>query len=460
MTDIQKAARKKSAESGPIKWIKDHCLCTRESGEDYVFISYKSDEYDQVLDGIIYRTCQKYGLRVYFDVAFDDGSDSWIKQFYKNMCSVHCKGMIAFLSNKYYSSYATLLEMMARKTHEAGGDYEFDTLFFLPINLESILDMPSEENTGLGTERFQDGKINRQASEELRLFNEIFQELAADDNTLNFMYKHSNETSLYREATEDLPRQGEPYLTVALCRKLMDRICPKSNDNDGTNKDFTEVIRDKLVNAGLSSVFIPNWEPADTSAPSPVQNLEEVPELEPAPEIWPEPKTALESIPELSLQTTLGQFAELCEFPDFCRLLRDIRESQRKQPFDYLMAALLRGCDQKLEKNSAGWNYCTFVVSRNVDLEDPKMGASQFTWTTACRKAVNLEGSSKLGERSQSLSELPEDLTLEELRGRFAAASDPEDLFWTKNNTVVLKALDAILADPKIRAFSRDNWPV
>ena len=42
MTDEQKRARKESAESGNISWIKKNCLRTKDDEDDYVFISYKS----------------------------------------------------------------------------------------------------------------------------------------------------------------------------------------------------------------------------------------------------------------------------------------------------------------------------------------------------------------------------------------------------------------------------------
>ena len=59
MTDEQKQARKISAESGHIKWIKDNCLRTMADNEDYVFISYKSDDYERALDDILYQVCRK-----------------------------------------------------------------------------------------------------------------------------------------------------------------------------------------------------------------------------------------------------------------------------------------------------------------------------------------------------------------------------------------------------------------
>lgn len=145
MTEEQKRARKESAERGHIKWLIDNCLIKetdpRDVEDDFVFISYKSDDYERVLDEIVYDTCRKYGLRIYFDVKFDEQSDLWIKQFYGFMGSTHCKAFIAFIDDAYYASYATLMEMMARKTRSAGGDFEMDSLFYIPVNLGSLTGM-------------------------------------------------------------------------------------------------------------------------------------------------------------------------------------------------------------------------------------------------------------------------------------------------------------------------------
>lgn len=259
MTEEQKRARKESAANGNIKWIKDNCLRTKDGQDDYVFISYKSDDYKKVLDDIVYNTCKKYGLRVYFDTAFDDGSSSWIEQYYENMSDTKCKAFIAFIDDAYYSSYATLLEVMSRKTRAAGGDYNPDSLFFLPINLGKITSVINGANTGLGTRKFANGVINIHAKLELEKFNEIFSEIIEDDKknltVLRNIYKGENYSQLYEEKTDTEPAYGKMYLSITQCRKIMEKVLPNSNENDGTNKDFVEVIHDKLINAGLSSVF-------------------------------------------------------------------------------------------------------------------------------------------------------------------------------------------------------------
>lgn len=255
MDEEKKRKRKLSAENGNIRWIKDHYLRTKDGKDDYVFISYKSDDFEKVLDDIVYRTCKKYGLRVYFDTAFDDGSDLWITQYYDNMCNLKCKAVIAFIDDEYFSSYACLLEMMTRKIAGAGGIYKRDSLLLIPINIGSITEILDDSNTGLGTRRYANGKINGHAGEELKRFNDVFSKISRCNMDLKDVYDREKENELYDEKTEQLPESGKMYLSVIQCRRLMEEIIKGYNDNDGGNKDFVEVIHDKLINAGIKSVF-------------------------------------------------------------------------------------------------------------------------------------------------------------------------------------------------------------
>ena len=94
---------------------------------------------------------------------------------------------------------------------------------------------------------------------------------------------------LYKEKTANDQEHGRVLLSVEECRKLMKCIIPKDNDNDGSNKDFVEVIHDKLINDGIKSVFgevTPPTNPSETEAtpepvslpePKPVSNSGEPP---------------------------------------------------------------------------------------------------------------------------------------------------------------------------------------
>lgn len=253
MNEKQRKARKLSAENGNIRWIKDNCLRTKDDNEDYVFISYKSDDFERVLDDIVFKACKKYGLKVYFDTAFDEKADLWITQYAENICSSHCKAFIAFIDDAYCSSYACLLEMMTRKQLGAGGNYFIpDSLFFLPINIGAVEYVSDDSNTGLGTKRFSNGVENDHAEEELKRFNQVFKAVAND--IMKNIYI-PEDTGLYWEKTEQDREHGKVNLKVGQCKALMKEVTPKANDNDGGNKDFVDVIYDKLMKEHIDTVF-------------------------------------------------------------------------------------------------------------------------------------------------------------------------------------------------------------
>ena len=60
----------KRKEDERVKWIKKN-LVNKDSGKDYVFVSYKSDDWEKVLGEIVYPLMNEHGLNVYFDGDFD-----------------------------------------------------------------------------------------------------------------------------------------------------------------------------------------------------------------------------------------------------------------------------------------------------------------------------------------------------------------------------------------------------
>ena len=236
MTEEQKNARRKSAESGRIKWIMDNCL--RKENDDYVFISYKSDDYERVLEDIVYRVCVKYGMKVYFDEAFGEDINLWVDQYYRNMCSPHCKAVIAFVDNAYCSSYATLLEVMTSWTKEAGTNGESNSLEFLPIHLELPTVVEEYSDTCLGKKTGKGNVERPYAAKELKKFNEIFQEVATEKEGMENFYSVVEEARLGSEL---------PCLTVKDCHGLMNLFLDNSNVNVSSSKELAEVIYDKLT---------------------------------------------------------------------------------------------------------------------------------------------------------------------------------------------------------------------
>ncbi len=300
MESSYKEARKKDAEcqGGHIFELKNNRnIIDHTQGKDYVFISYSSKDWNDVLYKKVYDLCTKKGLRVYFDTKFDEGDESWLTQFKKNMNSKYCKAVLVFVSSNYRTSYATLMELMAsRETNTS------EPKPVLPIVMGSS-ECDSYENTGLGTQRFADASTNNLWLKELELFNELFGNIVydntnssiSDKETAKIKYKFSRVDKLiaYKEALEweavkdnndywklqsistndvdakkkyweSLSREqknesGTIYLNKKNNAYLIDSILSNIDKNniDGVNRDITEAVYDKLNYLNLGSVFDP-----------------------------------------------------------------------------------------------------------------------------------------------------------------------------------------------------------
>ena len=151
-------------------------ISDQNSDRHYVFVSYKSDDWEIVLTKILYKLATEYGLNFYYDGSFDLHNNSWIQQFPENMDCYKCVAVLAFLDEKYTTSYATLMELMHSQTFDAGGN---DGLPIIPVNLEDLKELDGkigDMDTGLGKECFDDGATNVNAQAELELFLSDYQE--------------------------------------------------------------------------------------------------------------------------------------------------------------------------------------------------------------------------------------------------------------------------------------------
>lgn len=151
---------------------------------------------------------------------------------------------------------------------------------------------------------------------------------------------------------------------------------------------------------------------------------------------------------KISLDTTLDDFRHMFLKKEFCLWIRGLREDKKKysipkQIFDYVMASALEGCDKKVEIDSYRWNYCVYVMQDSLDMNNIKMGAGHFTWSSNVRKATNLGGSGKLGPYSIIFENLPGTLTLGELQQKYM--DDPNEGFITKNNEAAIRTIEVLI---------------
>jgi len=117
--------------------------------QPYVFISYKSDDWETVLVNIVGQLQDRYGLRVYYDKNFDTDNDSWVKNLNNAIYTKKCKMILAFVSERYMESYACLMELLTSNTSTACLTHNQKPVPIIPILIgenQSIGEMISQSS--------------------------------------------------------------------------------------------------------------------------------------------------------------------------------------------------------------------------------------------------------------------------------------------------------------------------
>ena len=269
---------------------KELKVTTCKDNVPYVFISYKSDSWEVVLTKIAYRLQKEYGLRVYFDKSFNDNNNIWTEQFPRNMEHSNCKAVLAFIDNKYYMSYATLLELMYSQTYRAAIGVNDERLPVVPINLETIKTpgKEGEEDTGLGVEIFEDGSKNPNAEEEKRVFDETFSELKEREylKKAKWLYKGNK-------------------LNKNICSTVMGEVYKMLKISDNLYKDVPEYY-DSLVKT-IKSVAPDVFEEVSTKKSNDKEVLRNEPMAEKE-KIVPELPKPVENLVSLTYTDTIEDF--------------------------------------------------------------------------------------------------------------------------------------------------------
>lgn len=146
LTTEQKEKRRQDPH---VQYIKNR-ICNKDSGKPYVFISYKSDDWEPVLQDVVYKLVKDYGLNVYFDGDFDDNSACWLQQFRINMIHPNCRGILVFLDTKYMTSYATVLELMYSQSGLCAKSWKRLPMVCVKLGAMELSDQDSYAPTGLG----------------------------------------------------------------------------------------------------------------------------------------------------------------------------------------------------------------------------------------------------------------------------------------------------------------------
>lgn len=234
LTDEEKERRRKDPRVG---YIMER-VCRYNSGKPYVFISYKSDEWEKVLGDIVYKLIKDFGLNVYFDGDFNGHNPHWTEQFPENMEADDCRGVLAFVDNSYTTSYATLMELLYSQVgcQESEPPYKFIKKPVVTINLEALEVSHDKGDTGLGTACFEDGKANIHWQAEKELFDELFSK-AKNPGIIK------NTVRPYNKAKGKLSKE----LCSAMFKEIL--ACIGANENyigaGSTLEDIVSIIKDE-----------------------------------------------------------------------------------------------------------------------------------------------------------------------------------------------------------------------
>lgn len=88
------------------------CIDPTRDNSEFVFISYKSDDWKIAINDVVRNLQKTYGLRIYFDGDFDKHDSSWVEHMQNAISSGGCVAVLAFISKKYTQSYACLMELL------------------------------------------------------------------------------------------------------------------------------------------------------------------------------------------------------------------------------------------------------------------------------------------------------------------------------------------------------------
>lgn len=201
-----------------VKYITKN-IRNADSKEDYVFISYKSDDWESVLGDIVYQLVKDHGLNVYFDGDFNGHNPLWTKQFPENMEAKNCLGVLAFIDDLYTQSYATLMELLYSQAGcQDENTYKYVKKPVIPVYIGQISNICDKSDTGLGVDYYDDGTVNLHAADEKELFEELFETASESFGILkNTRRPYKKEKKLTKQ------------LCAAMCREVISSI--GANDN-------------------------------------------------------------------------------------------------------------------------------------------------------------------------------------------------------------------------------------
>lgn len=384
-----------------------------DQNNPFIFISYSKMDAQKVYSTVI--NLQRMGFNVWIDkeLSRNIGRD-WQEGALEAISSSDCRAILFFMSENSMWSAPVCAELVWSTSETVRRYHNDEPLKLIPINTSEKW-TPREEATCTW---IQNTLSKDEGKKELKSDDyDVLKSVYVDEKYLSGMTRYRNRGDIAKHIQKVIFEPlGGNKVTIA---SLSDISTIESNIPEDARTNPVESLIERKIDKKIS-----------------VNNVDKI--VHKADIL--EASMANSQDTKLSGTTTLADFEKMCHSIDFCLYLRRIRGERKelysKQLFDYAMTAILRGCDHKISEGSAPWNYCTYVVAAKPNFENPTLGASQFTWQSNSRKAVNIEGSGKLGPNSSYFQALSPTTTLYDLQHSFKTNS--ATVFSTKDNSSLL----------------------
>ena len=264
-------------------------------GEDYVFVSYASSNWQQVYPTVL--ELRKRGINVYIDVEFEQNqSENWLTNFQKQLFDdAFCQGIVAFLSINYLRSYACLIEQLANRTdlmrQKAG---KLHPVFFITLEPE----MNSTQNIKSYIYKSAVRKAGAKESVEMSTAEcNLLQKFILQSGNENYSTadsvkskvdsiknKHDVATVMYELIFEKLSPAIKVFDSPESCAEVL-----TSNFTNDKNKDIELQPLEELIQR-YAKVSAPA--PKPVSEPTPAPEMVSTPAPKPSPKAVFPPKPA------------------------------------------------------------------------------------------------------------------------------------------------------------------------
>lgn len=431
--ELEEKRKKRSRDTADLRTF------TPEDNIDYIFISYSSKNWETVLNGVVRNMINRYGLRVYFDKNFARDNDLWEYNMMEAIETSKCIAFLAFIGKDYMKSYPCLMEALKARAASTEFSHGNKPLPIVPIIVDDSSDIEEAKSKSSSrvqikewnayTELIEDALDSEEAKDKPKLKQAIKILSSKKDriteenlsNTLGVLvdgkYRKYDKTDIFYD---DLYKTIKSFGGDVFDESVTDIYSKKGAEDSRALK--SEAVKEDRISDIIPETRTPIREISTAEVSSAAAETSQVPA----------------GAAQVTALTTLEEFEKLLLNAENCMHIRKARDNKAlfpKQMFDYVMAAILRGCDQKIENHSARWYYCKYAVAKDVDTDSTSIGASQFTWSSNSRKAVGMASSGKLGKNSEYFEKLPKTLSLGQLRTSFKEKQS--EAFQTKNNQAV-----------------------